>query len=189
LRWSTHYNFETKWRIYGAGCLEWLRVYRRNGDRVDFPQLHGAIIGDIAFNDDGTIIVGGGEYLNSGSNLRKYSADGSTLIRSNTVAPWEGTAALVGVFFNQIIEQIILDDGDIYVRGQANYTDGSGYWPVWGLYGFIAKYNSAGVRQWEHRFLTYQSRVSSILVLGDYLYSSANVNTVVDAILEKTCLH
>jgi hypothetical protein len=70
LRWSTQYDFSTKWRIYGVGCLEWLRVYRRNGDRVNFPQLHEAIIGDIAFNDDGTIIVGGSEYLNTGINLK-----------------------------------------------------------------------------------------------------------------------
>jgi hypothetical protein len=60
-------------------AYDFFRVYRSNGGRLPFPQLHGAVIYDVALDSAGNIIVGGEEHYQDGAYLRKYDYDGTLL--------------------------------------------------------------------------------------------------------------
>jgi hypothetical protein len=54
---------------------EYYRVYRRNGDWVqDFPDLHGAPIHDVHWDDDGNCFVAGDEVGEERYSFRKYNS-------------------------------------------------------------------------------------------------------------------
>lgn len=148
--------------VLGHFCLDWIRVYRRAGDRVDFPQLHGARICAIAFDADGNILVGGDQQGANRYHLRKYTADGATLTWS-VAAPSRTDGG------RQLIQQIIVGpDGSIYVRGD----DGLEY-STTDHRGFIAKYNSSGVEQWK---IT-NSGLDSVAPIWDMLLLDGNLYT------------
>ncbi len=58
---------------------EHFRKYRRNGDRIPFPNLHGARIRAMALDSGGNIIVGGDESGAEKYILRKYTSEGALL--------------------------------------------------------------------------------------------------------------
>jgi hypothetical protein len=160
--------------------VDFIRVFRRNGDRVSFPQLHGARIMAMAFDADNNIIVGGDEYSNTTYCLRKYSADGETLI-------WSAThSSLAGVWlpFREDlgckirIEKILVDtDGSIYVQGRRWMHDLSVSPRI--NDGFVAKYTANGIEVWSTiqedppgTSTTYGSGwPPSIVINGDHLFS------------------
>lgn len=126
------------------GVTDFFRVYRRAGDRVRFPQLHGGEIRAVAVAGNDDIIVGGFEVGAERHNLRRYSAEGNLI--------WSaGGAALSSDL--QIVDQIeIAPDGSIYAAGKAPWAvSGNDVWAYW-AYGWVCKYSEAGALQWARVF-------------------------------------
>ena len=122
--------------------LDFLRVFNPAGDRIPFPQLHGAQIHAIAFGEDSTIYVGGEEHHADRIHLRKYSADGATLLWSVSSGRASGS-----VFSESVREIAVGPDGGVYVLGWLN--DGAAY----PLGGFLAKYTSSGAEAFKFMWL------------------------------------
>lgn len=66
-------------KLYNSLIFEWFRVYRRNGDRFDFPQLHGAEIFDFVFDADDNIYIVGMRHYQDHAIMRKYDKNGNLL--------------------------------------------------------------------------------------------------------------
>ncbi len=153
--------------IYAASDAVWgttvyydyFRKYRRNGDRVPFPQLHGAPIHAIALDAAGNIYVTGHPAGASAFIFRKYDAAGNLL--------WSKDGEVSG----QIGWAIALDEaGDVYVL--------SGGWN--GTYAAshsarIAKYNASGALQWR-RFYYGDIRADTLCVKSGVVTSAVNNN-------------
>jgi hypothetical protein len=128
----------------GEFWFDFIRVYRRNGDRVPFPQLHGARICAVALDADDNILVGGDEAGTERYHLRKYDPDGNLIWSVAGPALDAPVGQLTGDRY-QLIEHILVgDDGYIYVAGN-EYIRGLQYY----TYHFVKKYDSDGIEQWS----------------------------------------
>lgn len=131
-------------------------VYRRNGDRVDFPDLHGAPILSVQRDSSGNLFVGGMASGAEKNYLRKYDNAG-TLIWS------AGTTATISPYWWTAVQQIALDSaGNVYAvgyegEGAANAVGGS----------FLKKYNSSGALKWTRRFFYIVNYVPAYAVAVD----------------------
>ena len=111
----------------------YFRKYRRNGDRISFPELHGGLIISLALDSAGNIYAGGVPVGGPQNMLRKYDSSGTLLWSAGTSEPATGTQ-LPGVY------QIVLDaSGNAYVVG------------IEGAKSFFKKYDSDGTLQWTRR--------------------------------------
>lgn len=148
---------------YDRLYIDFFRVYRQNGDRVNFPELHGRPVYAVATDDTYFYLAGEGvgedqEYL------RKYDKTGSLQWSADQPA-WMGAeparyvpATIVfGVYVPEYwqfeyrrVHNILIDgSGNVYLSGHAEYGTSGG-----GLLinrGWLRKYNSSGVLQWERR--------------------------------------
>jgi len=126
------------------GYVDFFRVYRANGDRVDFPQLHGAAIRDIALDSTECIIVCGQE-ASDRAVLRKYTKDGSLI--------WSKTCAEITSHYYFAYHCHIDSSDNIYVLMYQS-PDPIADNVYLGLSGYscLVKYNSSGAYQWAWMF-------------------------------------
>lgn len=123
---------------------EFFCKFRRNGDRIPFPNLHGARIRALALDSGGNIIVGGDESGAEKYILRKYDSAGGLI--------WSAAASSVE-FIDQsepfpptyaapdkIMALQIASNGDIVTVG--GKKDGGG---------LVRRYSSAGSLLWTAR--------------------------------------
>jgi len=153
---------------YTVGVPDFIRVFRRNGDRIPFPQLHGAAILAVAVDASDNVYVGGWESGAERYNFRKYTQDG-TLIWSRSGAARSPSP--------QIVETIhIADDGAIYVAGRANYVTES-LFEYYFLFAWIAKYDADGTEEWAFNFYSSSgggtAAISSLSTSADSVFLSA----------------
>ncbi len=124
---------------------EYFRKYRRNGDRIPFPNLHGARIRAIALDASGNIYVGGDEAGPEKYILRKYTAEGALV--------WSATASAVEfidyteyfptttVYPDRVYAMALASNGDVVTVG--GKIDGGG---------LVRRYNGAtGALLWTAR--------------------------------------
>jgi len=128
----------------------YFRKYRRNGDRIPFPELHGGLILSIAVDDLGAIFVGGVPVGAEKYALRKYQSDG--------VLVWSAGITTSQNGFNCICKVDLDTNGNVYCIG----VDSGGC--------FLKKYNSSGALQWTNTFSTYQDKRSLALHDG-FIYT------------------
>jgi hypothetical protein len=118
-----------------SGSPHFSRVYRRNGDQIPFPQLHGAEIKCIEIGADDRIYIGGVECAADRCCFRVYDVDGTLL--------WN--QSLINTFYDQVCEIIRVSETGVYVvysyksatigNGRINekYSfDGTLLWRIWG---------------------------------------------------------
>ena len=129
------------------------RKFRRNGDRIPFPELHGGLILSLALDGDGNIYTGGVPVGGPQNMLRKYDPDGNLLWSAGTSEVGTSTY-LSGVF--QVV--VSADDSAVYVIGREVTKS------------FFKKYSSAGALQWTRRL---SSSEWKCLVMDDegYIYT------------------
>lgn len=85
---------------------DYFRVFRRDGSRVPFPDLHGAPILDFQLDASGNIIVGGHSAAD-GKFLRKYDSSGALL--------WSSASGYAGYWERYRVKSLTLDAaGDVY---------------------------------------------------------------------------
>lgn len=147
---------------YSSAYHDWFRKYRRNGDRVPFPQLHGGAIEALALAADGSIFVGGAA-VRAGENyytLRKYDADGVLIWSAGSDAP---------IPTNDTVLDMVLDASeDVYILAQ--YT----YFPGTGMTCRLAKYDgSDGSLIWR-RWINNGSDRNKMVLYDGHVYLAAN---------------
>lgn len=149
--------------------IDFFQVHRRNGDRVPFPQLHGAQIHAVVLDSEHNIIVGGEEHYSDGAYLRKYDPDGTLL--------WSVTRLRTSTT-DQRVEQILIDSNDdLYVR----FSMDGYYWGYATRFSYFAKIDSDGNTVWIKTDSQYPANLGSpnILTASDMclldgsLYTSA----------------
>jgi hypothetical protein len=123
---------------------EHFRKYRRNGDRIPFPNLHGARIRAMALDSSGNIIVGGDEAGAEKYILRKYTSEG-VLMWSAAASPVEFIDETVPfpptyASADKILALQIASNGDIVTVGGKKQGGG-----------LVRRYNSAGSLLWTAR--------------------------------------
>lgn len=112
---------------------DWFRVYRRNGDRLPFPQLHGGPIRTVVLDASGNLYVGGDQVGAEKYILRKYDSSGTLL--------WSAAAsALLPDIPDRVLGIAVDGSGNVYTAGGKDYGGG-----------LVRKYNSSGVLQWTQR--------------------------------------
>lgn len=123
---------------YAAGqptevFVDWFRVYNRNGDRVPFPQLHGARIRAIQLDGAGNIYIGGDAVGAGKTVLRKVDPAGTLL--------WSAAADSARADLRDTVYAIALDgSGNVYTAGGKSVGGG-----------LIRKYDAAGNLLWTQR--------------------------------------
>lgn len=144
---------------YDRLYVDFFRVYRQNGDRIPFPELHGRPVYAVATDD--TYFYLAGEAVGVGKDyLRKYDKSGN-LEWSAAPPAWMGdeparyvpATTVFGVYVPErwvfeyrLIHAILIDgSGNLTLSGHTLYqnTMASQSW--------IRRYNSSGVLQWERR--------------------------------------
>lgn len=155
---SSPYPYPTEWRTRLAELTDpipwgyisahipdrFFAVYRRNGDRVPFPDLHGAAILCVQLDSSGNIYVGG---VPSGVNryiLRKYDSAGA--LQWSAAMP--ATTGVVTGFYG--VRKFVLDSSNnIYAIGWDLSLPAQGNGNHYGS--FLRKYNNSGAVQWTRR--------------------------------------
>lgn len=183
LGWSANYyqdyietgNSET----YHEPYVDFFRVYREGGDRVNFPTVHARPVRAVAIDDDYLYIAGEPiPHAIDGVYLRKLTLDGTEVwtadLDATTAFPAyysEGSLGSVPSYtttnhnFN-----ILLLGTDVYISGyRITVISNSAYPLTKYTEGFVRKYNSAGALQWE--FLLSQGKeISNIVTDGTNLF-------------------
>lgn len=147
-------------RPYGSAALyaDWFRKYRRNGDRIPFPQLHGGAIEALALAADGALYVGGAAVGASGYFLRKYDSSGGLL--------WSVAADSEPLAYNTVLDIGLDGAGNVYTLSE--YTSLSGT----GNTSRIARYNpSNGALVWR-RWLNCHAHKNKMVLYNGGLYLS-----------------
>jgi hypothetical protein len=153
---------------YGRIYTDFFRVYRQNGDRIPFPDLHGGPVWAVATDNTYCYLAGEGVGVNR-EYLRKYNKAGvqqwaAQLPAWVTAKPARYTApyTVFGVFiperwqyWDYKVNNILVDgSSNIYLSGYDWYSDNQGgATSETSANGWIRKYNSSGVLQWERRFI------------------------------------
>lgn len=109
---SGSYNRDTFEYIYGmATTIDFFRVYRRNGERVPFPVLHGTRIFALALDSVGNIYVGGKPHPTDHMMLRKYNKSGDLIWSVSGDEPDRVRSGL----YNACYKIIIDSNDDLYI--------------------------------------------------------------------------
>jgi len=121
---------------------DWLRVFRRDGDRVEFPQLHGAQIRDIKIDASGNIFVAGARHYLDGAYLRKYDAAGALIWSVAAADPYYYVSQ--GVYLFEHVENMHFDaSGNLYLHGAMPYGGAAG------SRHFVSKVDASGAVLWK----------------------------------------
>jgi len=138
--------------------LDFFRVYRPDGNRIPFPQLHGARIRAIVLDSAGNLYVGG-DTLDETDHFvgGKYNASGTLqwrMVGSPRVPDSPYSSGRRDTIYSIAVDS----GGNIYTAGGNDYE-----------YGVLKKYNSSGVVQW--------TRYPNMIILSVVVDSSGNVYT------------
>lgn len=121
---------------------DWFRVYRRGGDRLAFPQLHGGPIRVVVLDGSGNLYVGGDQVGAEKYILRKYDSGGTLL--------WSaGAVSVLPDIPDRVLGIAVDGSGNVYTAGGKDYGGG-----------LVRKYNSSGVLQWTQRPAGIQTHVA-----------------------------
>lgn len=172
--------FSTEAR-YDRLYVDFFRVYRQNGDRIPFPELHGRPVYAVAA--DNTYFYLAGEGVGVGKEyLRKYDKSGTQQWAAAQPA-WMGdeparyAAGYIAfgtyipeawTFENRLIHSIVIDgSSNLYLSGHSYRTS----LPVFGSaidQSWLRKYNSSGALQWERRCPSWG--ITNVITDGTLLY-------------------
>lgn len=166
---------------YDRLYVDFVRVYRQNGDRIPFPELHGRPVYAVATDD--TYFYLAGEAVGAGKEyLRKYDKTGTQQWAAEQPA-WMGdeparyvpASTIFGVYVAEywvfeyrLIHNIIVDgSGNLYLSGHNSSStttlSGTTSHQAW-----LRKYNSSGVLQWERRFTLFG--ITNVVTDGTLIY-------------------
>lgn len=143
---------------YADYQLDYFRVYRPDGYRIPFPQLHGARIRAIVLDSAGNLYVGGDTLDETDHYVGgKYDSSGSLIWRM-TGSPRVPDSPYSSGRRDRVYSIALDSSGNIYTAGGNDYE-----------YGVLKKYNSSGVVQW--------TRYPNMIILSVVVDSSGNVYT------------
>lgn len=142
----------------GYPYYDWFRKYRRNGDRIPFPQLHGGAIEALALTADGSIVVGGAAVGTGHCTLRKYDADGALL--------WSAAGGDAPSPEWETVVDVALDAAeDVYILLEYSSLPGTGGTVK------LAKYDgSDGSLLWRRWILGSAARHDTIVLYDGHVY-------------------
>lgn len=105
------------------------RMYHQEGYRIDFPNLHGAIIRCIYEDSTGNIYIGGDENISDNHYIfRKYDSSGTLL--------WSKKSRTIDDTTGKSVRRIAVDSsGYLYVSVRSQYSE-------------LSKYHPDGTHQW-----------------------------------------
>lgn len=124
--------------FYDLYNLDYFRVYRTDGNRIEFPQLHGARIRAIEVDTSGNIYVAG-DMLDEVDNYVGGKYNSSGVLQWRLVGSPRDPLSDFPAGRTDTVYCIAVDSsGNVYTGGGNDYE-----------FGVIKKYNSSGTLQWE----------------------------------------